>query len=72
MSNDFRMQAKIDSECGLCMDWILTGQTIIQGDAGAWVHAVCPSDLQRRINIEPCEIYTMKIVDGVVVKELVK
>jgi hypothetical protein len=70
VSNDFRMQAKFDSECPRCQDWIITGQFIVQDDSGPWVHAVCPRDLQRRIKQEPCEKYIMRVVDGKVVQTL--
>jgi hypothetical protein len=66
------MQAKFDSECPRCLDWIITGQFIVQDDSyGAWIHAVCPRDIQRNIGeIGTAQTYIMRIVDGKVVQEL--
>jgi hypothetical protein len=72
VSNDYRMRAKYTTKCPRCLGWIRDGNWIVQDDSGPWIHAVCPSDLQRRINIEPCEKYVMKIVNGKVIQELEK
>jgi|NGEPerStandDraft_6_1074524.scaffolds.fasta_scaffold572702_2 hypothetical protein len=70
MSEYARTTAKYSTRCPRCKQPIKIDALIVKADdESVWSHAVCPRSLMRKP--EPCEIYTMKIVDGKVVQELV-